>query len=164
MFWEDFKKLLSGPILYRLDGLIGARLAPMLYGLGLAAVVLWAVDHLVTAFALSFAQGLWSLFEIVVYGGLWVIALRTVCEMVLVFFEQRESLVTTLDRHRRPNSLLEEIGDAFHELAEDDGAEDGITPATEPVPFLLQADDDLDAPSEASPRRRAAKRAPQARR
>jgi hypothetical protein len=145
MFWEDFKKLVFGPMLYRLDGLIGARLAPMLYALGLAAAVLWAADHLVTSFALSFTQGIWSIIEIVVYGGLWVIALRVTCEIVLVFFEARATLVMTLDRRRQPGSLLDEIGDAIHELAEDDDTdEDYITPATEPLPFLRQGHDDVD--------------------
>jgi hypothetical protein len=164
MFWEDFKKLVSGPTLYRLDGLIGARLAPVLYAVGLSAAVLWAIAHLVTSFAVSFAQGLWSLLEIVVYGGLWVIALRITCEMVLVFFESRSSLVATIDRNRRPGSLLDEIGDAIHELAEDDdNGDDDITPATEPVPYLLQARDDVDPIIGGTTPRPTAKPAPRAR-
>ncbi|MDR3474582.1 MAG: DUF4282 domain-containing protein [Devosia sp.] len=120
MFWDDLRKFLSGPALYRLDGLIGVRLVPIFYALGLAAIGLWAVDHLVASFAFNFGQGLWGILEIVIYGPLWVVALRIVAEAVLVFFKANETAAAVVDRSRGRGTLAEEVGDAIHDLAEDD--------------------------------------------
>jgi hypothetical protein len=126
MFWDDLRKLLSGRTLYRLDGLIGARLVPVFYALGLAAIGLWAVDHFVASFAFNFSQGLWGIIEIVIYGPLWFVALRIAVELVLVFFKANEVAVAAVDRGRGKNTLAEDVGDAIHDLAEDnDAATDG---------------------------------------
>lgn len=118
MFWDDLRKLLAGPTLYRLDGVIGARLVPLLYAFGLAAVGLWAVDHLFASFAFNFGQGLWGILEILIYGPLWVVALRIVAELVLVWFKAHEVAAAAVDRGRRKSTLAEEVSDAIHELAE----------------------------------------------
>ncbi|MGN6102085.1 MAG: DUF4282 domain-containing protein [Devosia sp.] len=132
MFWQDLRKVLSGPALYRLDGLIGARLVPVFYALGLAAIGLWAVDHLFASFAFNFGQGLWGILEIVVYGPLWLLALRLACELILVFLAANESAAATVDRRRAGNSLIEDLSDALHDLAD----EDDIIPPTDPAPYV----------------------------
>ena len=119
MFWDDLRRLLSGRALYRLDTLIGERLVPVLYALGLAAIGLWAIDHLFASFAFNFGQGLWGILEILVFGPLWVVALRLSCELVLVFFKAHESAAAAVDRGRARNTLLEDVGAAIHDLAED---------------------------------------------
>jgi hypothetical protein len=120
MFWDDLRKVLSGPQLYRLDGFIATRLVPIFYALGLAAVGLWAVGHLVGAFAASFSEGLWSILEIVVEGPLMVVALRIMVEVVQVFFAAHAGVVAPGPRPRGRNTLVDEVGDALHDLATDD--------------------------------------------
>jgi len=169
MFWEDLRKLLSGPLLYRLDGLIGAKLVPVLYALGLAAIGLWSVDHLFASFAFNFGQGLWGILEILVYAPLWLVALRIACEIILVFFRANEAAAAAVSRSRRRTSLLDEVGDAIHDLAEND--EDDIAPATDPTPFTGSssvgtgrsgAPVDVDPPIKGTLPRRAARRTPPA--
>lgn len=122
MFWEDLRKFLAGPVLYRLDELIGVRLLPIFYALGLAAIFLWAVDHLVNSFASNFGQGLWGILEIIVYAPLALVALRIVTELVLVFFKAHEAAAATVGRARRTAPLADEVRDAIHELGEDNEA------------------------------------------
>jgi hypothetical protein len=124
MFWDDLRRLLSGRTLYRLDTLIGERLVPLLYALGLAAIGLWAIDHLFASFAFNFGQGLWGILEILIYGPLWVVALRLACELVLVFFKAHEGAAAAVDRGRARNTLLEDVGAAIHDLAEDEAVDD----------------------------------------
>jgi hypothetical protein len=122
MFWEDLRKTLLGPALYRLDGMIAIRLVPVFYALGLGAIFLWAVDHLVNSFASNFAQGLWGILEIVVYAPLALVTLRIVTEAVLLFFRAHEALSASVGRGRSTVSLADEVRDAIHELAEDNEA------------------------------------------
>jgi hypothetical protein len=136
MLWDDLLKVLTGPAIYRLDTLFGQKLAPLLYVSGLAAIVIWAVGHFVGSFELGFAQGLWGIVEILVFGALAFIVLRIACELILVFFASREASAVGIDRSRRPGTLLDEVSDAIRELAEDDD----IMPATDPAP--LPPDDD----------------------
>jgi hypothetical protein len=136
MFWEDLRKLLAGPALYRLDGLIGTKLVPALYALGLTAIGLWAVDHLFASFSFNFGQGLWGILEILVYGPLWVLALRIICELILVYFKANQATAVAVDHSRGRNTLLEDVRDAIHDLADDD--DDGITPATDPAPYIAR--------------------------
>jgi len=122
MFWEDLRKFLQGPALYRLDGMIGVRLVPIFYALGLGAILLWAVDHLVNSFASNFAQGLWGILEIVVYAPLSLIALRIATEAILLFFKAHEPFAGSVGRARSTASLADEVRDAIHELGEDNDA------------------------------------------
>jgi hypothetical protein len=131
MFWDDLLKVLTGPAIYRLDTLFGQKLAPLLYVSGLAAIVIWAVGHLVGSFELGFTQGLWGIVEILVFGALAFVVLRIACELILVFFASREASAVGIDRSRRPGTLLDEVSDAIRELAEDDD----IMPATDPAPL-----------------------------
>ncbi len=43
---DDIKRLLLGPTLFRLDTVLSTRLVPILYAVGLAAIFVWAVNHL----------------------------------------------------------------------------------------------------------------------
>jgi hypothetical protein len=118
--WEDFKKLINGPTLFRLDAAIAGRLVPMLYALGLAAIGLWAIDHLFASFEFNFGQGLWGLLEIVVYGPLLLVLLRIACEAILVFFKTHETAAGAIYRFRRERPLLEDLSEAMHDLADAD--------------------------------------------
>ena len=128
MFWDDLRKLLTSTQLYRLNGIIAGRLVPIFYALGLAAIALWAIDHLFASFAFNFGQGLWGILEIVVYGPLWVLGLRIICELILVFLKAHDGAAAAVDLGRRgQTNLLEEVGDAIHDLADDD--DDVLPPA-----------------------------------
>ena len=74
---DDLRRIFMGPTLFRLDTVLSPRLIPVLYVTGLATLLMWAVTHLVLAFASSFGDGLWSLLEIVVYGSFGLVVLRT---------------------------------------------------------------------------------------
>ncbi len=162
MLWDDLKKLLSSPTLLRLDAILAPRLIPPLYALGLCAIGLWAVDHLFASFAYNFGQGLWGILEIIVYGPLWLLALRLLCEALQVFFKGHEGIANAVNRGRMSKSLLAEVGDALHELADDD--DDFISPATDPAPYFPDAtalsDIDPDSPLRGPVVRRTAKRTP----
>ena len=133
MIWDDLKKLLSRPTLFRLDTVLAERLVPILYFLGLVAIGLWAVDHLFASFAYNFGQGLWGILEIIVYGPLWLVALRVICDVLLVFFKAHEASAIAATRERGGTSLLEDVGDAIHDLANDDDDLAGPTVDTTPM-------------------------------
>jgi hypothetical protein len=134
MIWDDLKKLLTSPTLFRLDAILSPRLVPLLYAAGIAGIGLWAIDHFFTSFSLNFGQGLWGILEILVYGGLALLLLRVVCEIVLVFFRSHEAATDSVNNGRISSTLLDEVRDAIHDLAEDD--DDGISPATDPAPYV----------------------------
>lgn len=119
-FWEDLRKLLSAPTLFRLDAIIADRLVPIVYAFGLAAIALWAIWHLVDSFAYNFGQGLWGVVEILVYGPLYWLGLRIVCELVLVYLKANAPAVAAAGSARRSTSLTDEVADAIHDLASDD--------------------------------------------
>jgi len=133
---DDLRRIFMGNTLFRLDTILSPRLVPVLYVTGLAAMLLWGVTHLVYAFAGSFWDGLWSLIEIVVYGSFGLVVLRTVCEALLVWFKSNESATDSVNRSRISSTLLEEVRDAIHDMADEDEEddEDIIAPATVPVP------------------------------
>ena len=135
---DDLRRIFLGNTLFRLDTLLAPRLVPVLYVTGLAALLLWGVTHLVFAFAGSFWDGLWSLIEIAVYGSFGLVVLRTVCEALLVWFKANEGATDSVSRTRITSSLLDEVRDAIHDIADgdDDTVDDDdlIAPATVPVP------------------------------
>jgi len=169
MTLDDLKKLLTGKVLFRLDLILSPRLVPMLYAVGLAAILLWAVSHLFLTFGASFGNGLWGILEIVVFGLLSVILLRIVCEALLVYFKAHETAADNFERARLSTSLLDEVRDAIHDLAEHEEsdyteADEYITPATEPVPPPFAADKPTPPTIDVEPTgrgpRRTAKRTP----
>lgn len=142
---DDLKKIFLSPTLFRLDTILSPRLVPILYAVGLASLLLWAVTHLFATFGRTFGDGLWGLLEIGVFGLLGIIVLRVVCEVLLVFFKANEAVTRTVGLSRISRSLVDEVNEAIHDIAEDD---DGPT----------EFGDDLDDPTGAL--RRSARRSP----
>jgi hypothetical protein len=132
---DDLRKIFLSPTLFRLDTILSPRLVPVLYGVGLLSLLLWAVGHLFLTFGRNFGDGLWGLLEIAVYGALGLIALRIVCEVLLVFFKANETVARTVAVSRLSGSLMDEVRDAIHDIAEDADyteteVEDEVSPST----------------------------------
>jgi hypothetical protein len=133
MTLDDLKKIFLSPTLFRLETILSPRLVPVIYATGLAALLLWAVGHLFASFGRNFGDGLWGLLEIAVYGSLFLLLLRVVCEVLLVFFKANEATTRAVSLSRVPTSLIDEVKDAIHDIAEDeDHYEDG-EPSTDVV-------------------------------
>jgi hypothetical protein len=158
---DDLKRILMGPTLFRLDTILSPRLVPVLYLLGLAALMLWAVIHLFDAFGRNFGDGLWGLLEIAVFGSFALVTLRIACEALLVFFQANAVATDRVSRTRVRSTLLDEVSDALRDIAEDEdedddlGIDDLIMPATDPLP-----DSNNRRISEPVLRRRTARRTP----
>ena len=131
---DDLRRIFMGPTLFRLDTILSPRLVPVLYVTGLASLLLWAVTHLFDSFGRNFGDGLWGLLEIVVFGGFGLVVLRVICEALLVWFKANEDATDSVSRTRISSTLLEEVRDAIHDIADEDDDEDMITPATVPAP------------------------------
>lgn len=142
MTLDDLKRLFTRQTLFRLDAILSPKLVPILYALGLAGILLWAVSHLFWSFGFGFGNGLWGLLEIVVFGLLSFVGLRILCEALLVWFKTHEQSGDTVNRTRYSTSLLDEVRDAIRDLAEEGSetdyaeADEYITPATEPAPYV----------------------------
>ena len=142
MTLDDLKRLFTRQTLFRLDAILSPKLVPILYALGLAGVLLWAVSHFFFSFGNGFGNGLWGLLEIAVFGLLGIVVLRIVCEALLVWFKTHEQSGDTVHRSRYSASLLDEVRDAIRDLAEQGEsvdyaeADEYITPATEPAPYV----------------------------
>jgi hypothetical protein len=137
---DDLKRIFEGNTLFRMNSVLGVRLIPLLYTVGLFAFLLWGIEHLFATFAQSFGAGLWGLLQIAAYGALGILLLRVLSEMLLVYFKGNESIVQQINQDRGlSNSLLEDVRDAIHDIADEDDDElldvsDLITPATVPAP------------------------------
>lgn len=134
MLGDDLKKLLSGPRLFRLDAVLGISLVPVFYALGLCAIGLWAIYHLFDNFAYNFGMGLWGILEIIVYAPLAIVVLRIACEVLEVFFTTHAETAGTISRARVSRPLIDEVGDAIHDLADDDESFDDLDPFETDVP------------------------------
>lgn len=137
---DDLKRIFLGPTLFRLDTILSPRLVPVLYLSGLAALLIWGVQHLFATFGSSFGNGLWGLLEIAVFGAFFLVILRVACEALMVFFTANEAAVDAASRARMSSSLLEDVRDAIHNIAEDEDddidVDDLITPATVAPPDI----------------------------
>jgi|SRR5687767_2634298 len=120
MTGDDLRKIFLGTTLFRLDTILGARLVPILYATGLAALLVWAVIHLFATFGRNFGDGLWGLLEIAVFGLLWLIVLRLVCEVLLVFFKANETATRTVALTRISSSLADDVRDAISDIADEE--------------------------------------------
>lgn len=171
MTLDALKRLFTRKTLFRLDKVLSPRLVPILYALGLAAILLWAVSHLFWSFGYGFGNGLWGLLEIAVFGLLSVVGLRVLCEALLVWFKTHQATGETVKSTRYSASLLDEVREAIRDLAEqgDDSdyaeADEFITPATEPAAHTPKPADTLRGPATksgevSSKPRRTAKRTP----
>lgn len=146
---DDLKRIFLGPTLFRLDTILSPRLVPVVYLTGLAAILIWAVKHLFATFGSSFGNGLWGLLEILVFGAFFLVVLRVACEALLVYFKAHEAATDAVSRTRISSSLLEDVRDAIHDIADEvEDDDDLIMPATDPVP-------DIEITPPRSPRRTA---------
>lgn len=142
MTLDDLKRLLTRQTLFRLDAILSPRLVPIFYALGLATILLWAINHFFFRFGTGFGNGLWGLLEILVFGLFAFVGLRIGCEALLVWFRNNEQTGDAVQRSRYSASLLDEVRDAIRDLAEEGQdsdyaeADEYITPATEPVPSV----------------------------
>ena len=120
---DDLKRIFLGPTLFRLDTILSPRLVPVVYvdrprgdpDLGDQAPVRDVRREL--------RRGLWGLLEIAVFGAFMLVVLRAACEALLVFFKANEAAANSVSRTRISSSLLEDVRDAIHDIAdeEDDG-------------------------------------------
>jgi hypothetical protein len=139
---DDLKRIFEGNTLFRMNSVLGLRLIPLLYVVGLFAFLLWGIEHLFATFAQSFGAGLWGLLQILAYGALGILLLRVLSEMLLIYFKANESTVELINESRGGSaSLLEDVRDAIRDIAEDEDDEivdvdDLITPATVPAPDM----------------------------
>ena len=124
MTLDDLKKIFLSPTLFRLETILSPRLVPVLYGTGMFALLLWAVGHLFLTFGRNFGDGLWGLLEIAVYGAFGLIVLRVVCEVLLVFFKANEAATRTVAVSRLSGTLMDEVRDAIHDIADVSEPED----------------------------------------
>ncbi len=131
---DDLRRIFMGPTLFRLDTILSPRLVPVLYVTGLASLLLWAVTHLFDSFGRNFGDGLWGLLEIIIFGSFGLVVLRVICEALLVWFKANEGATDSVSRTRISSTLLEEVRDAIHDIADEEEDEDMITPATVPAP------------------------------
>ncbi|GHA12661.1 hypothetical protein GCM10007989_03940 [Devosia pacifica] len=118
MTFRDLRRLFTGPTLFRLDAILAPRLIQILYALGLAGLLLWAVSHFFWRFSLGFGQGLWGILEILVFGLLMFTVLRIGCEALLVYFRDKSAAMEPVVRTN--GSLLDEVRDAIRDLADGD--------------------------------------------
>jgi hypothetical protein len=139
---DDLKRIFTGRTLFRLDTILSPRMIPIIYAMGLLALLLWAARHFVEAVSAGFWDGVWSLLEIAAFGGLGVLVLRAACEALLVWFKANEEAADDINRARISTSLLEEVRDAIRDIADEEDEEedvdvdDLITPATVPAPDI----------------------------
>lgn len=155
MNFEDLKRLLTGPVLFTLESIISPRLVPMIFGLGLAAIGLWAIGHMVWAFSLSFSNGLWGLIEIAIYGPLALLLLRVLCEAIMIYFKANQTAAANLDRPSGNHTLMDEVGAAIRDLAGDDDHDDYMAPATAIPPGVDMSGDASSLPQRPGIRRTA---------
>jgi len=136
MTLDDLKKIFLSPTLFRLETILSPKLVPVLYGVGMFALLLWAVGHLFATFGRTFGDGLWGLFEIAVFGAFGLIALRVICEVLLVFFKANEAATRTVAVSRLSGSLIDEVRDAIHDIAAeaDDYTETEVEDEISPSP------------------------------
>ena len=137
---DDLKRIFLGPTLFRLDTILSPRLVPVVYVTGLGAILIWAIKHLFATFGTNFGEGLWGLLEIAVFGAFMLVVLRAACEALLVYFKANEEATDSVSRTRISSSLIEDVRDAIHDMADEDDemidVDDMITPATVPGPEL----------------------------
>lgn len=116
---DDFGRVASRSLFLSLEHIAAPRLLKFFYVLGLAAIALWAISHFFYAFAFGFAEGLWGMIEIVVFGLLMITGLRIVCEAGIVFFKTHESVPGQKSASAHA-TLMDEVRGAIEDLAGDD--------------------------------------------
>lgn len=117
---DDFKKLMESQILLSLDRSIMPRLLSLTYWTGLAAIILMAINHLFSSFALGFGAGLWGILEIGVFGLLAFFALRLILEVSALHFAKNGTAKEPDIHGTNGPSLIEEVRGAIEDLAKAD--------------------------------------------
>jgi len=130
MKFDDVRKLATGSVLFSLDRPIVPRLLTLVYLLGLAGLGLWALNHLFAAFRFGFGNGLWGLLEVIVFGLIGFVALRAVCEMVLIYYKANERAAKSAMTPHSSTSLFDDVADAIEDLASEEEDTDTSTRAT----------------------------------
>jgi hypothetical protein len=160
---DDLRRIFLGSTLFRLDTLVASRLIPILYAVGLVGILVWAIRHLFATFGSNFGDGLWGLVEIAVFGLLALLVLRLACETLMVFFRAHDAAVHSMRTSRMSATLLEDVREAIHDLAEEEETNIAAT-VTEPAPTRRPAPPKPPAAIPADPQRgpvrRTAKRTP----
>lgn len=133
MTLDDLKKLATGSVLFSLDRIIVPKLLTLVYLLGLAGIALWGLDHLFDAFRFGFGNGLWGLVEVVVFGLLAFVALRTICEVILIFYKANESVAAAAMTPQSSTSLIDDVAGAIEDLAEEEDREPQKLASPEPA-------------------------------
>lgn len=140
MRFDDIKKLATGSVLFNLDRIIAPRIVTVFYFLGLAGILVWAINHFFYSFRFGFGNGLWGILEIVVFGLLAFVILRMVCEAVIVFFRVHSREAAQSTHPRASGSLLDVVRDAIEELADQEEEYDDVeTSDTGPAPSRAAA-------------------------
>lgn len=138
MNFDDIRRIFERSVLLSLDHIITPRLVTLAYFLGLASILLWSISHLVGTFSLGFAEGIWGLLEIGVFGAAALIALRVTCEVLIVYFRSQGVATDTSNSAGTTASLIDEVKDAIEDLAGDVESEIESTPpkatAAKPAP------------------------------
>ncbi len=116
----DLKVLAKGSLLFSLNKTISPKIITILYLLGLVAIFLFAISHLVASFSLGFIEVIWGVLEIVVFGLLGFIILRISCEAIIIYFKTHENIIADATSSRIKKSLIDDVRDAIEELAQDE--------------------------------------------
>lgn len=168
MDFDPIRKLATGSVLFSLDRIISPRLVRILYPLGLAGIVLWAISHFFATFRFGLGSGLWGLLEIAVFGLMAFVALRIVCEALIVYFKSHEREAEAATRPRPALSLIDEVRDAIEDLAlEEETRAPAAPPPAPPPPAAAVTPPPVAEPPAPAPRkpapRRTARRTPRPR-
>ena len=118
---DDFGRLASRSLFLSLEHIAAPRLLKVFYVLGLASIALWAISHFFFAFAFGFAEGIWGVIEIVVFGLFMIFGLRIICEAGIVYFKAHEPALAP--KNARPvvhPNLMDDVRGAIEDLAGDD--------------------------------------------
>jgi hypothetical protein len=158
---NDLRRMLTGPDLLSLSNPFGSRLVPVLYIVGLVAIVIWAVGLVVGGFALAWSRGIWAIIEMVVYGGFMVLALRAICEALLIYFSAGQARLEAAAATASEATLLDEVRDAIDHLADEDAG----TAAKPDKPYVPEdafgeLGNDMPPPAPRPQTRRTARRSP----
>src|SRR5690606_37135967 len=118
MRFDDLRKLGTGNVLFNLGRNISPRLVSTVSLLGLASIVLWAINPVFATFPSGFGHGLWGLPDIAVFGLLDITVLRIACEAVIVYFRIHASAAEDYAPARSTVSLIDAVREAIEEPAD----------------------------------------------
>ncbi|VAW13888.1 hypothetical protein MNBD_ALPHA12-1087 [hydrothermal vent metagenome] len=164
---DDLKKLAASSELFSLERIISMRLFTLAYLLGLATIVILAMNHLFFSFSFGFGNGLWGLLEIAVIAPLALLGLRIACEAAILFFKNNHQTIELVNQQQRLTDmpdLIVDVGEAIDDLANQvTAAPTNPTqkkPAAKPVTTTKTANNERKTPRTRKAVRDSAKRKP----